>query len=100
MEEKIEELLIDMGIYPNLSGFRYICKAIPYILKDKTAKITYVYFVVSEEFGVTWTAVERAIRVAMTKINKNSEPYKKYINADDITASQFLYLFAMRLERE
>lgn len=100
MEKNMQEALIDMGIYPNMCGFHYICKAIPHILEDKTAKVGYIYAVVAKEFGITWAGVERSIRTAIYGINKDSESYKKYINIDDITTSKFLYLFAMRLERE
>lgn len=35
MKKKVEDLLIELGIYPNLYGFAYICKAVEIISSNK-----------------------------------------------------------------
>lgn len=100
MKKKVEEVLIDLGVYPNLSGFNYICKAIDYISKDSGARICTVYSLVANDFNTTSSRVERAIRHALSKADKDSDVYKKYMSVKDTTNSAVLYTMAVRLKED
>lgn len=100
MKKKVEDVLIGLGIYPNLSGFDYICKAIYYIMSDRTVRICNVYKLVAKDFGTTSSRVERAIRHTLSKIDKESEEYKQYMSVKDKTNSAILYTFAVRLKED
>lgn len=100
MKKKIEEILIELGVYPNLSGFNYICKAIDYISKNSGARICAVYSLVADDFNTTSSRVERAIRHALSKADKDSDAYKKYMSVKDTTNSTVLYTMAVRLRED
>lgn len=101
MKRKVERTLIDMGIYPNLLGFDYICRAIEYIQADRRAKICDVYGLIAGDYDTTPQRVERAIRHALSnKADKNSEAYKKYAGIKDTTNSAVLYTMAVRLRED
>lgn len=100
MKKKVEEVLIELGIYPNLSGFNYICKALDYIYKDSRVKTCAVYSLVANDFNTTSSRVERAIRTALSKADKDSEAYKKYMSVNDTTNSAALYTMAVRLKED
>lgn len=100
MKKKVEDILIELGIYPNLSGFDYICKAVYYIMADRTVRICNVYKMVAKDFNATNTAVERSIRHALSKADKESETYKKYMSVKDTTNSAVLYTLATKLKED
>lgn len=53
MKKKIEEVLIELGVYPNLSGFDYICKAVE-ILNSTNERMKIVdglYVDIAKEFN-------------------------------------------------
>lgn len=100
MRKKVENALIEMGIYPNLKGFGYICEAVEILEKNnRDMKIVDgVYQEIAEKVGVTKLSVERAIRHAIAKVDKNGEAFKKYIGIENITNSVFLHTLALRLK--
>ncbi len=100
MRKKIENVLFELGITPNLKGFDYICKAVNYISADRTVKICNVYKFVAKDFETTSSRVERAIRSAFTRLDKESEAFTKYINSDRLTNSALLYTLAYRLRED
>ena len=40
MDKKIKCILLELGITPNLKGFKCICEAVSYIIENDNAKIT------------------------------------------------------------
>lgn len=100
MKKKVEDILIELGIYPNLSGFDYICKAVYCIMADRTVRMCSVYEMVAKDFDTTNTAVERSIRHALSKADKESEAYKQYMSVKDTTNSAMLYTLATKLKEE
>lgn len=100
MKKSVKEVLIELGITPNLSGFRYICMAIELIStsKENVRVIDGLYTKIAEEFNTTIGGVERAIRYAVSKINRDSEAYKKYIGVNGKANSTILHMLAIRLE--
>lgn len=100
MEKKVEDLLIALGVYPNLSGFAYICKAIGYISKDRNVKMCEIYNLVANDFDTTPSRAERSIRTALSKMDRDSEAYKKYIGIKEFANSAVLYTMAVRLKED
>lgn len=99
MENKIEDALIDMGIYPHLVGFNYICRAVSYIMENSSVKTCGLYEMVAKDCGITARRVESAIRKAFSNADEESEAYKKYIGIKRSCNSEMLYTFANRLKR-
>lgn len=102
MRKKVENALIEMGIYPNLKGFDYICEAVEILEKNnRDMKIVDgVYREVAEKVGANKLSVEKAIRHAITKADKNGETFKKYIGIENVTNSVFLHTLAVRLKED
>lgn len=102
MKKKVEDVLIEMGVYPNLTGFNYICRAVEIISESKgKMKIADgLYVDVAKTFGSTNYKVERAIRHAISKMDKDSEAFKEYIGIKDTTNSAVLYTLAVRLKED
>ena len=100
MKKKVEEILIEMGVYPNLSGFDYICKAVEIISesKERMKIVDGLYADVAKAFDSTNHKVERAMRHAISKMDRESEAFKKYIGIKDTTNSAVLYTLATRLK--
>lgn len=107
-EEKIVNLLLELGIRPVLVGFREIVFALELVLKDWNAldRITKeIYPGVAKRMGKTASQVERGIRTAVTSMFDHQDcerivqilgmvpnMYKgKYTN------TEFLALCAMKL---
>ena len=100
MRKKVEEVLIEMGVYPNLLGFDYICRAINYISEDVRLRMCEVYRLVANDVETNPTSVEKSIRHALSKIDKNGEAYKKYIGIKDTTNSAVLYTLAVKMKED
>lgn len=102
MRKKVEEILIKMGVYPNLLGFGYICKAIELInsSKERMKIVDRIYVDIAEEFNSSKSRVERNIRHAISKMDKNSEAYKQYIGIEDVSNSAVLYTLAINLRED
>lgn len=100
MWKKNENVLLELGITPDLKGFGYICKAIDYISADRTVKMCDVYELVAKDFDASSSRVERAIRHAFSKVDKESEAFNKYLGISNMTNSALLYTLAYRLREE
>lgn len=96
--KNVEDVLIDMGIYPNLSGFRYICKAVSLISENRSTKICDVYKAVAEEYHTSVSGAERGIIHAFSKADKDCETYKHYMSVKDTSNSAMLFTLAERLK--
>lgn len=87
----ISEMLLDLGMKPNLKGFNYLREAIilhPEIIRTNK-RFNYIYTVIAEKCGVSAGSVERAIRTSIEaiwysdKINLSHKLFEcSYINAD------------------
>ena len=100
MEKKVEDSLIELGVYPNLLGFAYICKAVGYIQENRCVKTCELYKLVAKDFGTTPSRAERGIRHALSKMDKDSDEYKKYIGIKYSSNSAILYTMAVRLKND
>lgn len=76
MKRKIIELLLELGIPASVSGFDYLARAIELSVDNKLTICKEVYEPIAKEFKTESTRVERAIRHAVTKIDKSI--YAKY----------------------
>lgn len=76
MRKEINELLLKLGIPASLNGFDYIARAIELSVKQKMAMRKGIYTLIAEENGTKAQRVERSIRHAITKIDK--DVYKQY----------------------
>ena len=63
--EKVEDVLLRMGMSVNLKGFGYIRDSVLMLDAEKDIKLTYLYFKIAKEYGTTAQGVERAIRHAI-----------------------------------
>lgn len=90
---QLKLLLFKLGIYSNLQGYHYILKAVEILKKQKIhTKITTIYEMIYKktENSTSPSAVERAIRHAITSSYKKNESFKKlYPKAP--SNSEFLY---------
>lgn len=86
-------LLFKLGIYSNLQGYHYILKAVDILRKQKIhTKITTIYEMIYKkiENSTSPSAVERAIRHAITSSYKKNESFKK-LYPKVPSNSEFLY---------
>lgn len=99
MRRKTEDVLLELGVTPNLQGFDYICKAIEIIAnsKEKLKMVDGLYMDIAKEFGITNSGVERVIRYAISKMDKNSKAWQEYIGIEGTTNSAVLLTLAMKL---
>ncbi len=102
MGKKIEDTLFELGIAPNLLGFDYICRAVEIIQnsKGRMKNVGGLYADVAKEFNTTNKKVERAIRHAFSKIDKESEAFNKYLGISSMTNSALLYALTYRLRED
>jgi len=102
MRKKVTDVLIELGVTPNLKGFDYICRAVEIISNSKKRMdiVKGIYADIANEFDTTSSRTERAIRHAFSKVDKESEAYKKYIGIDKTTNSTLLYTLAYRLRED
>ncbi len=102
MRKKIENALFELGITPELKGFDYICSAVEIIqsTEERMKIVDGLYVDVAKEFKATNTKVERAIRSAFTRLDKESEAFNKYLGISNMTNSALLYTLAYRLRED
>lgn len=80
MERKIEDVLIEIGIPANISGFDFIKEAVLIIDKDgMDIRWTGVYAQIGNKYGKSATSVERAIRHAFIRA-RNKSQYHDIVN--------------------
>lgn len=90
---QLKLLLFKLGIYSNLQGYHYILKAVDILKRQKThTKITAIYKMIYKkiENSTSPSAVERAIRHAITSSYKKNENFKK-LYPKVPSNSEFLY---------
>ena len=95
---RVEEFLISSFVFPNVSGFKYLIKAIQIVKSDPNySKNKHLYSKVAEFFEKTPQNVERGIRYIVD--NKLTvEDYAKLGLTKKLTISEFIYYFATQGE--
>lgn len=87
MNARIAKYLLKCGIKPHLQGFIFINEAIKILMENKESKmlmIKKIYPEVAKRYNVTAMQVERNIRNAIEKANKE---YKMMTNSEFIAIS-------------
>lgn len=105
MRKKTGDILLKLGITPDLSGFNYIIDMVEMINNGELTKMTKAYRDISKKYGHTENGVERCIRHAISKINTASVEFEQYIDATiskesngNMVNSAFLYTLAYRVK--
>ena len=106
MRKRCEEILLQLGITPDLLGFTYIADIVD-IINSEDTKMTAIYHAVANKHNSNWQRVERAVRHAISKANPRSKEFEELINASlvkqsngNISNSAFLHTLAYRLREE
>ena len=102
-KEKVEEVLLKMGMPANVKGFGYIVDSILIMGEESNLKITYLYFKVAKLNNTTGQRVERAIRHAFEIVRGCRGDYdvvNYYIGFITCTNSASLYMLTMKIQEE
>lgn len=110
LDEKISNMLLQMGATPNLSGYHYLKEGIIIVLmKNSSLKgIMDIYGHIAQHFDSNTGRVERNIRNlidiiwALNRINVINEclGVRVFNSVEKPTNGQFIYIFADRLSRQ
>lgn len=102
MKNKIQKILLKLGITPDLKGFNYICRMIEIVKADELNKksVVGIYEEIAEEYETTASCVERSIRHAISKVDKESDAWKKYVGLKDVKNSKVVYTLAINITEE
>lgn len=91
--EKLEDVLIALGVTPNLNGFHTICAALEVIAENSQSKAidaNELYQLVADRTGSTVGSVESSIRHALQRMDTSNEVYNKYIGINIPSNISFL----------
>ena len=105
LNEAMKTMLKDLGIRPNLKGYRYAIDAVLYVLTQDdgmAVSATHVYQAVADRRGTTVSRVERGIRHAITRMYDTCEPdaiahvfgARTSIREGKLTNKEFLWTLA------
>ena len=97
MRKKIQDVLLKLGVTPNLKGFDYICDAVEMINKEGRLKVTYIYDKIARDNNEKTMRVERAIRHAISHVNEETW---KSIGGAGLRNSEFLYTLELITREE
>ena len=92
MNKKVVDFLLKCGIKPHLQGFMFIISAVDITLENKDTKLSMmkkIYPEVAKIYNTTPIRVERGIRNAIWKANKD---YKGIKN------SEFIAMIALKIK--
>ena len=99
MKNNIQKILVsNLGLTPNLIGFRYISESVKIIIEsEEYYKVTELYNKIAAVYNKQPCQIERSIRHAKSKIDYNSDIAKKYCLNLKMTNGEFLYVLAMNV---
>lgn len=69
MKKRIEDVLLQLEITPNLKGFESVCEAVKIISDEPHIKTTALYEIIGRKTATTRSQTERRIRYALSKMN-------------------------------
>ncbi|MCL2234454.1 MAG: sporulation initiation factor Spo0A C-terminal domain-containing protein [Firmicutes bacterium] len=107
-EEQMKDILLEFGLYPNLTGFESIVEATFIMLKyDYRLSIKEVYKIIAVNKATSENAVEKAIRHAikhiynMGRLKKFEEIFElKFVDEGNmITSNQFISLMYLLIKK-
>lgn len=88
----IQEILIQLGIMPGTKGFNYIIEFINELAINENQGAMIIYKKIAKKYGTKYYNVERCIRHAIQKCDKESEAWSKYIKIENVKNKSFLYI--------
>ena len=99
LQFSISCILKELGIFPNILGYKYLIEAIKYATKNEVYGVTIdLYPHVAQKFHTTPSRVERAIRHALEFVLNNPNELEKYFGKNvmkqKITNSMFIATIA------
>lgn len=98
MRENVEKILLEVGIMPNLKGFRFICDAVEMIAHGASATIEIYRSIAQKSNERSLYTVERAIRHAKSKLDE--QKWKEITGARaDLTNSEFLHALTLLVQK-
>lgn len=100
MRNKIRSILFDMGIPASLCGFDYLVDGIVYVLETGRPKMGMLYLYVGNKYNTRDVRVEKGIRHAISKIDRESEAFKKYVGMNVHRNSEIIYNIAYKISEE
>ena len=92
----IGEILIKMGLTPNLAGFREMIAAVEEYQKNYSVMQNEVCKTLAEKFGTKRENVYRTLHYAVNKLDAETEMYKAYIGNRRVPLSEFTSILAYR----
>lgn len=95
--DRVEEVLVDLGIMPDKVGFWYIVDAVMACHKDKLCIFTQE---VAIKTNKTHAAVERGITNALKKIDFSDPEIAEFFGNASRTNTGLIYMLTWKLERE
>ena len=107
LESAVSDFCLEVGIMPNLSGYRYVVSAIMLVISDieKYRGLTKnLYPAIAQKFGVNSCVVERTIRHALISASQSGKLMKLnklikldvFSKNDRISNGQFIFIVADR----
>lgn len=100
MKKRIKQILFDLGIPVSLRGFDYLADGIEYAIETKRPKMGMLYLYVGNKYNTRDVRVERGIRHAISKIDRESEAFKKYVGMNVHRNSEIIYNIAYKISEE
>lgn len=98
MRKDINSVLLKLGISPSLNGFDYIATAIEILANTKMPMCKGIYEYVAKVYNTAPSRVERSIRHAITKIDKDI--YEKEYGGRHFRNSDVIYTLALHFKEE
>lgn len=99
IEERIGDLLISFGIYPNLHGFYYIIDFVK-IYSSGNQKSAYIYAQIAKRHDTTAAGVERCIRHAFSKLNFEKEDVVQFFGERQLSNTEYINIIVWKLKKE
>lgn len=100
MRKRIKQILFDLGIPVSLRGFDYLADGIEYAIETKRPKMGMLYLYVGNKYNTRDIRVEKGIRHAISKIDRKSEAFKKYVGMNVHRNSEIIYNIAYKISEE
>lgn len=104
LEEKVEDVLINMGVPAGLSGFDFIKEAVLIVDKDGVnIRWTGIYAQIGKKYGKTASQVERSIRHAFDvarSVRGDYDAVEHYIGFTNTNNASSISLLYLKIKRE
>lgn len=97
-EMKVADILLEIGITPNLMGFQDIIDAVE-LINGGEKKLCKIYRMIGMKTGCGYASAERHIRHAVSKAKENKK-FVEYFPYSKINNSNFLFSLAYRMKED